>query len=167
MASVKEHTADEVLELMNRIPLFMTTLDETDGSGGTNIELEALKALAYEGTRAEVADNFRVQGNEMVAAKRWVDARVFYDKALAALKMDPKDLGEDPDMPVLKDGEGEDGVVDEMREREKEKAVEEKCLGNRAFCNLEMSNCFPSSFPSLPLPASAPRGSVVATLFRG
>jgi hypothetical protein len=37
----------------------MSTLDETDGAGDKNTELEALRALAYEGTRAEVVKNFR------------------------------------------------------------------------------------------------------------
>ncbi|KAK5014503.1 HSP70/90 co-chaperone, partial [Cryomyces antarcticus] len=86
MASVKQYTADEVLKLMNRTPLFMTTLDETDGEGGDNLELEAIRALAYEGTRAEIAGNFKEQGNDMARVKRWVDAKEFYSKALAALK---------------------------------------------------------------------------------
>lgn len=33
MESVKSKSVDEVLEMMNRTPLFMTSLDETDGEG--------------------------------------------------------------------------------------------------------------------------------------
>ena len=33
MDSVKSRSVDEVLEMMNRTPLFMTSLDETDGKG--------------------------------------------------------------------------------------------------------------------------------------
>ena len=33
MASVRSHTADEIVELMNRTPLFMTSLQGTDGEG--------------------------------------------------------------------------------------------------------------------------------------
>lgn len=141
MASVKQHTADEVLEMMNRTPLFMTSLDETDGAGGANIELEALKALAYEGTRAEISGNFREQGNEMARVKRWADAREFYDKALAALRMPagkPQDAEEgEPDMDVVE--------VDEEEEAKKERVIEEACWVNRALCNLEMSIVTPPS----------------------
>jgi hypothetical protein len=86
MAEIKKQTVEEVLADMNRMPLFMTTLDETDGEGGENPLLEAMKALAYEGTRYEVAENFRQQGNECARAKMWTDAKEFYDKAIAALK---------------------------------------------------------------------------------
>jgi len=33
MDSVKSRSVDEVLGMMNRTPLFMTSLDETDGDG--------------------------------------------------------------------------------------------------------------------------------------
>lgn len=135
MESVKQHTADEVLALMNRTPLFMTSLDETDGEGGENVELEALRALAYEGTRAEIAANFREQGNETARTKRWVDAREYYNKALAALKMPPgppQDSEEGPaDMDVVE--------LDEEDELRKEREIEEAVHVNRALCNLEMS----------------------------
>ncbi|KAK5161592.1 hypothetical protein LTR04_004115 [Oleoguttula sp. CCFEE 6159] len=135
MASVKQYTADEVLKLMNRTPLFMTTLDETDGEGGDNLELEAIRALAYEGTRAEIAGNFKEQGNDMARVKRWVDAKEFYSKALAALKapLKPHDSGEGPaDMNVVE--------VDEEAEGKKELLIEEACFVNRALCNLELKN---------------------------
>lgn len=146
MAFVKQHTADEVLKMMNRMPLFMTTLDETDGEGGENVELEALKALAYEGTRAEIAGNFREQGNEQARLKRWADAKQFYDKALAALRAPAKPQGEEEGP-----AEVELAGVDEAQEKQKEREIEEACLVNRALCNLESSaciNCLLHTFPS-------------------
>jgi hypothetical protein len=135
MHSIRQYTADEVVSMLNRTPLFMTTLDETDGKGGENIELEALRALAYEGTRAEVAQNFREQGNEQAHAKNWRDAKGYYDQALVALK-DPAVKPQDSE-----EGEAEIDVVevDEEKERAKEREIEEACYINRALCNLELS----------------------------
>ncbi|KAF2012345.1 TPR repeat protein-like protein [Aaosphaeria arxii CBS 175.79] len=134
MAEIKHQGVDEVIKEMNRLPLFMSTLDETDGEGGENIHLEALKALAYEGTKAEVAENFRQQGNECARAKQWTDAKEFYDKAIAALKAPPQEP--DPeDEPQIYEIE-----VDEEEEAKKEKQIEEACYVNRALCNLEKKN---------------------------
>lgn len=33
MASVRSHTADEIMQMMNRTPLFMTSLESTEGEG--------------------------------------------------------------------------------------------------------------------------------------
>jgi len=52
---------------------------------GENDALEAIKALQYEGTRAESAQNFKEQGNEMVKVKLWGDAKEFYAKGIAVL----------------------------------------------------------------------------------
>lgn len=137
MADIKSQSVDEVIKEMNRLPLFMTTLDETDGEGGQNDALEALKALAYEGTKAEIAENFRQQGNECARAKQWTDAKEFYDKAIAALKA-PKqepDPEEGPEVIDVTDVE-----LDEEEEARKEKAIEEACYVNRALCNLEKKN---------------------------
>jgi hypothetical protein len=133
MAEIKSQSADEVLAEMNRLPLFMTTLDETDGEGGDNSALEALKALAYEGTRAEIAENFRQQGNECARAKQWTDAKEFYDKAIAALKA-PKKVPEPEDEPTVIEVD-----VDEEEEEKQERATEEASYVNRALCNLEKS----------------------------
>jgi hypothetical protein len=135
MHSIRQYTADEVVSMLNRTPLFMTTLDETNGEGGENVELEALKALAYEGTRAEIAQNFREQGNDHARAKNWRDAKGYYDQALAALKslnIKPQDSEESAaEIDVVE--------LDEEMERVKEKEVEEACYINRALCNLELS----------------------------
>ena len=132
MQKSKENSVDELIKEMNRVPLFMTSLDETDGEGGENPELEALRALAYEGTRAEIAQNFREQGTELVRIeKRYREARDFYSKALEALKAPP--VPPDPE-------QGPQVVeIDEEAEAKKERSIEEACLVNRALCNLEMS----------------------------
>ena len=132
MQKSKEYSVDELIKEMNRVPLFMTSLDESDGEGGENLELEALKALAYEGTRAEIAQNFREQGTELVRTeKRYREAREFYSKALEALKAPP--IPPDP-------AQGPQVVeMDEEAEMKKERSIEEACLVNRALCNLEMS----------------------------
>jgi hypothetical protein len=49
-----------------------------------NLELEALQALAYEGTPLEIATNFKVQGNEAFREKRVRDALEFYTKGIRA-----------------------------------------------------------------------------------
>ncbi|KAI5966606.1 CNS1 [Candida theae] len=74
--------ADEVMQELNRLPFFMTKLDETDGEGGENIELEALKSLAYEGEPDEIATNFKNQGNDCFKAKQYKNALMYYTKGL-------------------------------------------------------------------------------------
>lgn len=134
MEGLHGHTVDEVYKMINRTPLFMTTLDETDGEGGENVELEAIKALMHEGTTAEIAGNFREQGNEQAKAKRWKDAKSFYDQALTALKNPKRKFeaeGGKTDLEVVD--------VDEKAEEQKERQLEEACYVNRALCNLELS----------------------------
>jgi hypothetical protein len=127
MAAARSHTVDELAAMINRVPLFMRTLDDTDGAGGPNLALEAIRSLAYEGTRAEVAGNFREQGNERARDRRWGVARGFYDKALEALR-GPRQSGAEVDLVEL----------DEDEEHGKERAIEEACYVNRALCNLEL-----------------------------
>lgn len=132
MQRMQEYSVDDLVKEMNRIPLFMTSLDQTDGEGGENVELEALKALAYEGTRAEIAQNFREQGTELIRTeKRYREARDYYTKALKALRdpLPPPDPEQGPQ--VIE--------IDEAAEAKKEREIEEVCLVNRALCNLEMS----------------------------
>jgi tetratricopeptide (TPR) repeat protein len=137
MAEVKSQSVDEVFAELNRLPLFMTTLDDTDGEGGENIHLEALKALAYEGTRAEIAENFRQQGNESAREKRWTDAQQFYDKAIAALHAPPPQPDVEEGEKVIEVGEPE---LDPVEEARKERETEEACYVNRALCNLQKKN---------------------------
>ncbi|EME81133.1 uncharacterized protein MYCFIDRAFT_140497 [Pseudocercospora fijiensis CIRAD86] len=134
MRTREQKSADEVLKELNRVPLFMTSLDETDGEGGENVMLEAIKALAYEGTKAEVAANFREQGNEQARAKNWKDARDFYTQAIQTLRGTLKTTEAEPDASVKVI------EIDEEAEAKKEREHEEACLVNRALCNLEMKN---------------------------
>lgn len=140
MTETMSKTADELLAELNRTPLFMTSLDDTDGQGGENAALEGLKALAYEGTKAEVAGNFREQGNECARMKQWFDAREFYNKALAVLRgpARPQDNVDDDDEPDM--NLGDDQELDPEEEARKERQIEEASLVNRALCNLEMKN---------------------------
>ena len=135
MADVKQHTADEVVKMLNKTPLFMTELDETNEEGNENVALEAIKAMVYEGSRAEQAENFRQQGNEHARVKNWSDAKAFYTRAIAVLKAPPKSLEdrmeEMPDMEIIE--------IDEEAEARREKGVEEAVFVNRALCNLELS----------------------------
>jgi hypothetical protein len=62
---------DALWKEMNRSPFFMTQLPEDDGE--ENIMVEALKSMAYEGTRDQIAENFKNQGNEAVGEKRWLE----------------------------------------------------------------------------------------------
>lgn len=82
LSEFKDKTTDEVLEELNRMPFFMTHLDESNGDGGENMELEALKAMAYEGEPHEIAENFKNQGNDLYKAKRFKDARDVYEKGI-------------------------------------------------------------------------------------
>lgn len=147
LADARSLTFDETLASLNRSPFFMTSLDETDGSGGANDALEALKALAYEGTKVEVAANFREQGNECAREKRWTDAREFYTKALVVLRDGVPQAAETDGGELELDLRGEAGsreVVDEEEEKRKEREIQEAALVNRALCNLEMSTSFQS-----------------------
>lgn len=78
---VNKSPEDVVVEL-NRLPFFMTKMDDSDGNGGDNIQLEALKSLAYEGEPHEVAENFKNQGNDCFKVKRYKTAVEYYTKGL-------------------------------------------------------------------------------------
>jgi len=84
LAELNSVPRDEFLSSMERHPLFMQSLDSAQGEDDDNPELEALKALAYEGTPREIALNFKEQGNEAFREKRYRDALEFYTKGLTA-----------------------------------------------------------------------------------
>lgn len=140
-----DYDVDALWKEMNRSPFFMTQLPEEDGE--ENVMIEALKSMAYEGTRDQIAENFKNQGNEAVGEKRWQDAREFYSKALAALKGPKVPSHLEDGNPMLKVVE----LDDDETCAKKERALEEACLANRALCQLEMST---SSLPPSPLPPS-------------
>ncbi len=102
---------------------------------GENVELDALRALQYEGTPAEIAQGFKEQGNEVVKLKRWKDGKEFYTKGLAVLAQRKKArlLGSANEV-------GEDSsVAEDEAEIKKQRELEEACFVNRALCNLELS----------------------------
>lgn len=79
---VKEQSLDERFAELNRIPLFMRELDETDGANGENTSLEALKSLAFDGEPWEIAISFKENGNDSFKHKSYRDAIEHYTKAL-------------------------------------------------------------------------------------
>lgn len=104
----------------------MTELEEND-------ELEAFKALAYEGTPLEVATNFKEQGNDSFREKRLADAKEFYGKGVGVLLSEvrrrqrgEKRTGDVPE-------EEPDEVVEEVK-------LLEVLLVNRAMAHLGLKN---------------------------
>jgi hypothetical protein len=98
---------------------------EQSVTDGQNDLLEAIKALQYEGTKAEVAQGFKERGNEMVAEKKWSDAKEFYTKGIAVL--------------VDKSEDKWDKAEDQETELKLRKTLEEQLYINRALSNLELS----------------------------
>ncbi|RKP13803.1 hypothetical protein BJ684DRAFT_9548 [Piptocephalis cylindrospora] len=72
-------TEERFLEEMDQVPLFMKDLpDDTED----NVAIQALQALAFDGTPEEIAENFKNQGNEQFSGKNWKEAVKFYTQAL-------------------------------------------------------------------------------------
>jgi hypothetical protein len=115
-----KQSVDELVAEMKKSPFFMTSLEDVGDE--ENPALDAIKALIYEGSRGEIASNFKEQGNEDARTKNWKDAKEQYTKGLTALKAPRKE--EDPT------GEDED---------KKESNLRELLLVNRALCHLELS----------------------------
>ncbi len=99
------------------------------------MELDALRALQYEGTPAEIVQGFKEQGNEVVKMKRWKDGKEYYTKGLAVLAQKKKVRSLEPP-----DEAGEKpSIIEDEAEIEEQKGLEEACYVNRALCNLELS----------------------------
>lgn len=105
-----------------------------DRLDGDNVELDALRALQYEGTPAEVAQGFKEQGNEVVKLKRWKDGKEYYTKGLAVLVQQKRKRLSEATQTDYEPASREKEV--EVR---KEQELEEVCYVNRAHCNLELS----------------------------
>lgn len=82
LAEMSNKSAQDIMDDINRLPFFMNDLDTTDGNGGENVQLEALRALAYDGEPDEVATNFKNQGNDCFKAKQYKNAAEFYSQGL-------------------------------------------------------------------------------------
>ena len=124
MAAMRSKSGPEILAELNKTPLFMTSLEEND-------DLEALKALAYEGTPFEVAAGFKERGNESFKENGWKDAKQFYTKAIQVLLAEVRKRQKWTE----REREGED-----KDETKKEIGILEACLVNRAACHLELRN---------------------------
>ncbi|KAL2060878.1 hypothetical protein VTL71DRAFT_8930 [Oculimacula yallundae] len=134
LADIRHKTGAEILADLNTVPLFMTDLEENDG-------IEALKAIAYEGTPAEVAQGFKERGNESFAEKSWRDAKEFYEKGINVLLVEVRKR--QAAAKIQSKLKGKDKVVgQEVDEDEVKKEIKilEACLVNRAACHLELKN---------------------------
>lgn len=81
LADVSSKSTDEIMAELNKLPFFMNNLGGEE-EGEERPEIEALKALAYEGEPDEIAENFKKQGNDCYKAKNYKDAVEFYTKGL-------------------------------------------------------------------------------------
>ncbi|KAG1715955.1 hypothetical protein ID866_1179 [Astraeus odoratus] len=72
---------DEKLAAVESLPLFMKSLP---GEDTTDVAVQALQSLAYEGTPDEIAQNFKEQGNDYFKGKRYREAIGFYTQGLDA-----------------------------------------------------------------------------------
>ncbi|CAG8958480.1 hypothetical protein HYFRA_00009794 [Hymenoscyphus fraxineus] len=124
MASMHGKSSEEILAELNKSPLFMTDLEEND-------DLEALKALAYEGTPAEVSQSFKEHGNDCFKVKQWVDAKEFYTKAINVLLIEVR---------KRQKASKAERAKEDTAEVKKEVGILEACLVNRAACHLELKN---------------------------
>lgn len=117
-------------------PLFMNELDTESEA------VQALQALAFEGTPLENALSFKDQGNELFVAKRHADAREFYGKVVALLApLEAKrQRGEVTTHVERAEDEREVEVEDDEDEIRGQKAALEAAYVNRAACELEMRN---------------------------
>ncbi|ANB12807.1 Cns1p [Sugiyamaella lignohabitans] len=80
LTEFSDYSPDQIVKELKRLPFFMTDLEADEGED--NVEIEALKALAYDGEPDEIATNFKEQGNDCYRQKNYKDAIEFYTKAL-------------------------------------------------------------------------------------
>lgn len=80
LADVSSKSTEEIMAELNKLPFFMNDLGGDENEGRP--EIEALKALAYEGDPVEVAENFKKQGNDKYKIKFYSDAVEFYTKGI-------------------------------------------------------------------------------------
>lgn len=139
IASMRNKTGAELIADLNKSPLFMTELEEND-------DLEALRALAYEGTPAEVAAGFKERGNECFVEKRWKDAKEFYTKGVQVLLLEMRKRQNGvaqppPDAASVPAGSREyEPPTMDPKEIKNELTIMETTLVNRAACHLSLQN---------------------------
>lgn len=81
LSEIQAKTTEQLMEDLNKLPFFMNDLNVAE-DGSNADEVEALKALAYEGEPDEIANNFKNQGNDCYKAKKYKDAVTYYTKGL-------------------------------------------------------------------------------------
>jgi tetratricopeptide repeat protein 4 len=137
-ADMPRQTIDELVADLRTSPLFMNELDPDSE------QVQALQALAFEGTPLENSLSFKDQGNECFTARRHADAREFYTKGidlLAPLERKRRKGEKTTHMePVEGDDEREVEVEDDDDEIAKQRATLEALYVNRAACALELKN---------------------------
>ncbi|KAH8681368.1 hypothetical protein BX600DRAFT_446386 [Xylariales sp. PMI_506] len=142
-AITSNKTVDEVVAELQKSPFFMTELDTEE-----NDDLEALRALSYEGTPLENASDFKERGNETFRVKHWTDAKEFYSKGILILVAEErKRAGKWTPPPKEEKGKEKETVTEDDKKVEdtpeeiaKQKTLLEALYGNRAACNLELKN---------------------------
>lgn len=83
--------------------------------------------MQYEGTKADIVQGFKDQGNEAVREKKWIDAKEFYTKGIAVLN--------------AKEGKWDEPKPEEVEdEARKAMQLREAVYVNRALCHLELRN---------------------------
>ncbi|RMD44368.1 hypothetical protein DV735_g702, partial [Chaetothyriales sp. CBS 134920] len=128
--ALSDKSFEELMFDMSKMPLFMDNKDVMAAAGEDDNLVEAFRALQYEGTKSEVVQGFKDQGNEAVKEKRWKDAKEFYTKGIAVL--------------TSKEGKW-DRPEDEAAEAQQLKVLEEQVYANRALCNLELTENYRST----------------------
>ncbi|TVY38210.1 Hsp70/Hsp90 co-chaperone [Lachnellula subtilissima] len=124
IAKFRNRSTDEILADLNKSPLFMTDLEEND-------DLEALRALAYEGTPEEVALGFKDRGNECFKGRDWFNAKEFYRQGIEVLLLEIR---------KRQKASPEERSKEDAEEVKREIGILEACLVNRAACHLELKN---------------------------
>ncbi|GMM30878.1 HSP70/90 family co-chaperone [Martiniozyma asiatica (nom. inval.)] len=81
MQEIASKPTEEIMADLNKLPFFMNELSVAE-DGSNETEVEALKALAYDGEPDEIAENFKNQGNDCYKAKKYKDAVEYYTKGL-------------------------------------------------------------------------------------
>ncbi|KAJ9479549.1 Hsp70/Hsp90 co-chaperone CNS1 [Pseudozyma hubeiensis] len=79
-ASSAPRDLDATLKSWDSVPLFMKDLPNSSDS--TDVALEALQSLAFDGSPNEVAAQFKTQANDYFTAKRFREALGFYTQAI-------------------------------------------------------------------------------------
>ena len=83
--------------------------------------------MQYEGTKSEIVQGFKDQGNEVIKEKKWADAKEFYTKGIAILN--------------AKQGKWDEPKPEDLEEENrKQMALREVVYVNRALCQLELRN---------------------------